>query len=86
MSDERTPVTLDLTEDERRYLAMHARYAASHELDHRSYLTSELDESGVQKTSIDWATRTERHDRWLQIADALYPDPWDIGLRERYIG
>jgi len=69
---------LGLTDDERRFLAMHARYEAEHQLDARGYRTRAVSDptSGVILELDDerWATRHERRDRWQAIADALHPD------------
>jgi hypothetical protein len=71
-----TPLTvLDLTKEERSYLAMHAHYAATAELDVRHYMIG-VDPRGGAKLSPEWATRQARADRWQAIADALHPDPW----------
>lgn len=73
---------LDLTKDERSYLAMHAYYEAERQLDPRRYTTSEVDEHGAQRLSVDWATREERQRRWRAVADALHPEPiWPGGSR-----
>lgn len=64
MSPTRPSLTdLDLTDDERRYLAMHARYASEREDDPRYW-------------DSDPVRREELRARWRQIADALHPDPW----------
>jgi hypothetical protein len=65
-----------LTEDERRYLAMHAWYEAERQLDPRNYAAGPHPEGG-QKLDERWHTRQERCDRWRAIADALHGDPWD---------
>lgn len=65
----------DLTSEERSYLAMHAQYAASSEVDPRKYVTGELEAVPgvglVHKLGPDWATRHERQERWLKVAEAL---------------
>ena len=58
-----TLVHLRLTEDERRYLAMHARYESQRQQD-------------VRYWDADETARATRLARWKQIADALHPDPW----------
>jgi len=52
-----------LTQGERRYLAMHATYAALEQDDPRYWDT-------------DPTTRAETKRRWQEIADSLHPDPW----------
>jgi hypothetical protein len=63
----------DLTDDELRFLAMHARYEADGQLDARRYVCG-VHEDGTMKLDDRWATRQERHDRWDRIAYALHPD------------
>lgn len=70
--------TIPVTDNERRYLAMHARYAADAEMDPRNYATRPHPDGGMQLDER-WNTREERRDRWRQIADALHPDPWGTG-------
>ena len=69
---------LGLTDDERRFLAMHARYEAERQLDARGYRTRAVsDPTGGVILELDderWATRHERRARWQAIADALHPD------------
>lgn len=55
-----------LTEDERRYLAMHARYASGHQED-------------VRYWNPDPVERERLRLRWREIADALHPDPYGAG-------
>jgi hypothetical protein len=55
-------VELDLTEEERRYLAMHARYESERARDPRA--------------GIPLAEREPYGRRWREIADSLHPDPW----------
>lgn len=54
---------LHLTEPERRYLAMHARYESGRQDDFR-YQSSDPEERAYLKQ------------RWSDIADALHPEPW----------
>jgi hypothetical protein len=75
-------VLATLTDGERRYLAMHARYEAGRQHDPRNYTTGEIDTDGVQRLDERWNTRKERHDRWRAIADALHPDPWNSDGRQ----
>lgn len=53
----------DLTTEERRYLAMHARYESDRQDDFR-YAHADRAEGARLKV------------RWREIADALHPDPW----------
>lgn len=53
-----------LSEDERRYLAMHATYEAGKQDDPR-YCAATFEE------------REQLRTRWREIADALHVDPWD---------
>jgi len=55
---------MSLSQEERRYLAIHATYAA-HEQDDLRYWDT------------DPTTRAETKRRWQKIADTLYPDPWE---------
>jgi hypothetical protein len=55
-------IELDLTEEERRYLAMHARYESERAHDPRA--------------GIPVADRDSHEHRWREIADALHSDPW----------
>lgn len=52
-----------LTEDERRYLAMHARYESDRQQDPRYWLS-------------DPTEREQRRLRWREIADTLHEQPW----------
>jgi hypothetical protein len=73
-------VLATLTDHERSYLAMHARYEAGRQLDPRTYTTGKLHPDGMQMLDERWHSRQERHDRWRVIADALCADlepvPW----------
>lgn len=62
-------VDLGLTEDERQYLAMHARYESERQTDFRYQ-------------NRDLAKRDALLARWRQIADVLHPDPWGTAKRE----
>ncbi len=53
----------DLSDRERRYLAMHATYRANQETD-------------VRYWEKDPMLREELHLRWLEIANALHVAPW----------
>lgn len=53
----------DLEPDERRYLAMHARYRSNDEVDFRYQ----------HKDPVE---RERLRTRWREIADALYLEPW----------
>jgi hypothetical protein len=64
---------LDLTDDELRFLAMHARYEAESQLDPRRYVAGVHDD-GTMKLSATLAEREARRDRWDRIAYALHPD------------
>lgn len=72
-----SPSTMDpyahLSVDERRYLAMHARYEAERQLDPRNYAAGPHPDGG-QRLDERWHTRQERADRWREIADGLYPN------------
>jgi hypothetical protein len=59
-------IELDLSEDERSYLAMHARYASDRQEDVRYW-----DKDPVERERL----RT----RWLEIANALHREPWGPG-------
>lgn len=56
-------IDLELTDDERRHLAMHARYRSGQEEDSRYW-------------HPDPAERERLRIRWREIADMLHPDPW----------
>ncbi len=75
MSEEAIVQFSDLTEDERRYLAMHARYKANHQVDMRYYIWG-MNDDGTVKLRDTWPSRHERERRWNAIADALHPAPW----------
>jgi hypothetical protein len=64
---------LDLTEDELRFLAMHARYEANSQLDPRRYIIG-VNDDGTMKLGLTMEEREARRDRWQHIADALHPD------------
>lgn len=53
-----------LAPEECRFLAMRAHYESESYLDPRYYQEK------------PWKEREELRDRWQQIADALFPDPW----------
>jgi hypothetical protein len=78
MSDLEALRMLDLTEDELRFLAMHARYEAERQIDVRGYRTRAVsDPIGGVILELDddrWSTRHERRARWQRIAYALHPD------------
>jgi hypothetical protein len=57
-------VTLDLSDGERRYLAMHARYESERQDDVRYWWAADPAERAALKV------------RWREIADVLHPDPW----------
>lgn len=57
---------IELTEEERAYLAMHARYASGHQDDFRYQ----------EKDPVE---RARLKARWREIADSLHPDPWGSG-------
>lgn len=52
-----------LSDAERRYLAMHARYESGRQDD-------------VRYWDADPDMRAEKRRRWREIADWLHPDPW----------
>lgn len=84
----RAEVLATLTDDERRFLAMHARYESEGQLDARRYVCG-VHEDGAMKLNDQWASRQERADRWRVIADALsadlLPTPWGSqGRRESH--
>lgn len=54
---------LELTDFERRYLAMHARYESQRQDDPRYW-------------DPEPAERRRPKARWREIADALHSDPW----------
>lgn len=62
---------LGLSDGERAYLAMHARYEAERQLDPRNYAAGPHPDGG-QRLNGEWASRQVRHDRWREIADALH--------------
>jgi hypothetical protein len=64
---------LDLTDDERRFLAMHARYEAESQLDARRYVIG-MNDDGTVKLGLTVEGREARRDRWQAIANALHPD------------
>jgi hypothetical protein len=82
-------VLATLTDGERRYLAMHARYESEGQLDPRRY-TCGIHPDGVLKLNDQWASRQERADRWRIIADALCADlesvPWGSQGRQESHG
>lgn len=53
----------DLEPEERRHLAMHARYRSSSEEDWRYWTPDPIERERLRL-------------RWREIADALHPDPW----------
>lgn len=57
----------DLTEGERRYLGMHATYEAKRQDDFRYF-------------DPDPVVRARLRARWMEIADALHPAPWDADV------
>lgn len=61
-----------LTEDERRFLAMHARYQANVEVDWRYTMHMSSEERAATEPN-----RQAKSVRWRVIADAFHPDPWD---------
>jgi hypothetical protein len=69
-----------LTANDRRRLANAARLFARQELDPRSYADGPHPDGGT-KLDERWHTRQERHDRWREIADELYPDTVDVEVR-----
>lgn len=70
MADTPPPESFDeLTEDERCYLAMQARYRSESFNDPRYH------------RDLDHTERAAGWSRWRQIADALHPDPWKEGNR-----
>lgn len=66
--DQRAPFAgmIALTESERSYLAMHARYESDRQDDFRYW-------------NPDPTERARLKARWREIADALHPDPWRTG-------
>ncbi len=58
--------SLDLTEDERGFLAMHARYESQRQEDCRYW-------------HADPTERARLKARWQQIADTFHTDPWGYG-------
>lgn len=63
------PELPELTEEERRYLGMHALYAAHRALDVRTFDAPPV------------AERVARAKRWKEIADALHPEVFDTPNR-----
>lgn len=57
---------LNLTDHERRFLAMHARYESQKQEDFRYW-------------DHDPIRRQQLLTRWRKIADVLHPDPWGDG-------
>jgi hypothetical protein len=57
---------IELTEEERAYLAMHARYASGHQDDFRYQ-------------DPDPAKRAQLKARWREIVESLHSDPWGTG-------
>jgi hypothetical protein len=57
------PAGVPLSDDERRYLAMHARYESNRQDD-------------VRYWDADPGERARLKQRWREIADWLHPDPW----------
>lgn len=64
----------DLTDDERRTLSHSARAQASLEVDTRYGNHYEKGKGLV--SDLPWAERERRRDRWMEIANALHPNPY----------
>lgn len=67
-------IEIELSDDEARFLAMHAYYKSQEELDPRRYMAG-LNEDGTIHLNQRWATRQERCDRWEAVSRALWPGP-----------